>query len=51
MVVASVRGLALMWGDEDYGLTWAELEHCVGTGRTAAEHLFGAEDAFPTLCR
>src|SRR3954464_11275426 len=42
----SVRGLALMWGDEDYWLTWAELEHCVGTGRTAAEHLFGAEDAF-----
>ena len=42
----SVRALALMWGDEDYWLTWAELERCVRTGRTAAEHLFGAEDAF-----
>jgi SAM-dependent methyltransferase len=42
----SVRDLALMWGDEDYWITWAELERCVRTGRTAAEHLFGAEDAF-----
>ncbi|ACL62372.1 O-methyltransferase family 2 [Methylobacterium nodulans] len=42
----SVRDLALMWGDEDYWITWAELERCVCTGRTAAEHLFGAEDAF-----
>jgi hypothetical protein len=42
----SVQALALMWGDEDYWRTWAELEHCVRTGRTAAEHLFGAVDAF-----
>src|SRR4051794_12999186 len=42
----SVRDLALMWGDEDYWITWAELERCVRTGQTAAEHLFGAEDAF-----
>ncbi len=42
----SVRDLALMWGDEDYWTTWAELERCVRTGRTAAELLFGAEDAF-----
>jgi O-methyltransferase domain/Dimerisation domain len=42
----SVRALVLMWGDEDFWRTWAELEHCVRTGRTAAEHLFGADDAF-----
>ena len=42
----SVQALALMWGDEDYWRTWAELEHCVRTGRTAAEHLFGPVDAF-----
>src|SRR3954464_1385378 len=30
----SVRALALMWGDEDYWLTWAELERCVRTGQT-----------------
>ena len=45
-VPGSVRDLALMWGDEDYWLTWAELQRCVRTGRTAAEHLFGAEDTF-----
>ena len=42
----SVRDLALMWGDDDYWVTWAELERCVRTGRTASEHLFGAKDAF-----
>lgn len=42
----SVRDLALMWGDEDYWITWAELERCVRTGRSAAELLFGARDAF-----
>jgi hypothetical protein len=42
----SVRDLALMWGDEDYWITWGELERCVRTGRPAAELLFGAEDAF-----
>ncbi|MGG5824062.1 methyltransferase [Falsiroseomonas sp. HW251] len=42
----SVRDLALMWGDEDYWVTWGELERCVRTGRTAADLLFGAEDAF-----
>src|SRR5947209_269453 len=33
-------------GDDDYWVTWAELERCVRTGRTASEHLFGAKDAF-----
>lgn len=42
----SVRDLALMWGDDDYWTTWGELERCVCTGRTAADLLFGAEDAF-----
>src|SRR4051794_29459239 len=28
----SVRDLALMWGDEDYWVTWGELERCVRTG-------------------
>src|SRR4051794_640406 len=42
----SVRPLALMWGDEDYWTTWAELERCVRTGQTAANIIFGAKDAF-----
>jgi hypothetical protein len=42
----SVRALVLMQGDEDFWRTWGELEHCVRTGETAANRLFGAEDAF-----
>jgi O-methyltransferase domain/Dimerisation domain len=42
----SVRALVLMYGHEDYWHTWGELEHCVRTGETAVEHLFGAGDAF-----
>ncbi len=45
-VPGSVRALVLMYGDEDFWLTWGDLEHCVRTGETAARHLFGAEDAF-----
>jgi hypothetical protein len=42
----SVRALALMYGHEDYWRTWGELEHCVRTGDTAAERLFGTADVW-----
>ena len=41
-----MRSLVLMYGHEDHWRTWGELEHCVRTGETAAEHLFGGRDAF-----
>lgn len=40
----SVRDLVLLFGHPDFWATWGELEHCVRTGGTAVQHLFGAEN-------
>lgn len=45
-VRGSVRDLILMFGHADFWGTWGELGHCVRTGGTAAELLFGPGDSF-----
>lgn len=43
---SALRDLVLMFGHEDYWLTWGELERCVSTGSFAAQLLFGVDNPF-----
>lgn len=42
----SMRPLVLMHGCQNFWQTWAELRHCVRSGQTAINHLFGTSNAF-----
>jgi O-methyltransferase domain len=43
---SALRDLVLMFGHEDYWLTWGELGRCVSTGSFAAQLLFGVDNPF-----
>jgi O-methyltransferase domain len=43
---SALRDLVLMFGHEDYWLTWGELERCVASGSFAAQLLFGVDNPF-----
>jgi hypothetical protein len=52
----SLRDAVVMWGSENDWQTTADLLHCIQTGETAVQHLFGVDTPFayyqahPELC-
>lgn len=42
----SLRDAVVMWGSENFWQTTADLLHCVQTGETAMQHLFGVDTPF-----
>jgi O-methyltransferase domain/Dimerisation domain len=45
----SARSIVLMFGSENFWITWGDLLHCVRTGETAFAHLFGVPGTFDYL--